>query len=121
MTLDHTIHHHTACVNALALSSDGDKLLSGGTSESLPSEHFPVTHNCTGDDADIVIWDILTGEKVQVISCAFHGPIGALTWIPQKPGLALGFAFGCADGSIHLYQLVESSVCDHILLTDNSN
>lgn len=75
---------------------------------------------CTGDDADIVVWDILTGEKVQVIRCAFHGPIGALAWIPQKSGLALEFAFGCADGSIHLYQRVGSSVCDRILLIDNS-
>jgi WD40 repeat protein len=89
MTLDHTFHHHTACVNALALSSDGDKLLSA--SESLPSGHFPVTHYYTGDDADIVVWDILTGEKVQVIRCAFHDPIRALAWIPRKPGLALGF------------------------------
>ena len=82
---------------------------------------LPVTHNYTGDDADIVVWDILTGEKVQVICCVFHGPIGALAWIPSKHDLAPGFAFGCADGSIHLYQRVESSVCDHILLINNSD
>lgn len=110
MTLDYSLHHHTVSVNAVALSSDGDRLLSGGKSKSLPSGHLD-THNCIGDDADIVVWDILTGEKVQVIRCAFHGPIGALAWIPQKPGLAPGFIFGCADGSIHLYQRVESSVC----------
>jgi hypothetical protein len=69
----------------------------------------------------LIVWDILTGEKVEVICCAFHGPVGPLAWIPQKSGLVLGFAFGCADGSIHLYQLVESLVCDHVLLIDNSN
>lgn len=91
MTLDYTLHHHISGVNAVALSPDGDRLLSGG------------------DDADIVVWNILTGEKVQVIRCAFHGPIGALVWIPELPGLAPGFAFGCADGSIHVYQRVETS------------
>jgi WD40 repeat protein len=61
----------------------------------------------------IVIWDISTGEKVQVISCGFHGPIGAVAWIPELPGQASGFAFGCTDGTIHVYQRVESSVCNH--------
>ena len=53
------------------------------------------------------------GEKVQIVSCAFHGPVGTLVWIPEQPGLVPGFAFGCADGSIHIYQHLESSVSDH--------
>ena len=61
------------------------------------------------------------GEKVQVISCAFHGPVGALVWIPEQPGLAPGFAFGCADGSIHVYQRVKSSVSDHVVLINHSD
>jgi hypothetical protein len=73
-----------------------------------------------GDDAEIVIWDLLTGEKVQVLSCAFSGPVGALVWIPETPGLAPGFAFGCADGSIHIYRRVEASVRDYINFDDNS-
>jgi hypothetical protein len=52
----------------------------------------------------------MSGEKMQVISCAFHGPIGALVWIPHQPGMSPGFAFGCADGSIHVYQWAQSSV-----------
>ncbi|KIM72519.1 hypothetical protein PILCRDRAFT_81788, partial [Piloderma croceum F 1598] len=91
MVLEYTLHHHALDVNAVALKPEGDRLLSGG------------------DDADVVVWDIWTGEKVQVISCAFNGPIGVLVWIPELPGLAPGFAFGCADGSIHVYQHVESS------------
>jgi WD40 repeat protein len=121
MTLNYTLRHHTASINAVALNSDGDRLLSGGKSISLFSEHLPVPHGCTGDDADVVVWDTLTGEKVQVIHCAFHGPIGALVWVPQKPSLASGFAFGCADGSIHLYKRVESSVSDRVLLVDDSD
>jgi WD40 repeat protein len=114
MILEYTLHHHVSGVNAIALSPEGDRLLSGGKSKPLTSRVAP-TDDLTGDDADIVIWDILTGEKVQVISCAFHGPIGALAWIPGLPGLAPGFAFGCADGSIHVYQRLESSVCKHHL------
>ncbi|KIM73656.1 hypothetical protein PILCRDRAFT_15084, partial [Piloderma croceum F 1598] len=60
VALNYTLHHHASRVNAVAVSPDGDRLLSGG------------------DDAEIVIWDLLTGEKVQVLSCAFNGPVGAL-------------------------------------------
>jgi WD40 repeat protein len=73
-----------------------------------------LTEDLTGDDGDIVLWDILAGEKVQVISCAFHGPIGALVWFPEQPGLVPGFAFGCADGSLHVYQCVKPSVYKHL-------
>jgi len=60
----------------------------------------------------------MTGEKMQIISTPFHGPIGAVVWIPHNPGISSGFAFGCADGSIHVYQLPESSV--RALSTDTS-
>jgi len=112
MTLEYTLHHHALDVNIVALKPEGDRLLSGGESKPLiPKCHL--NQDLTGDDADVVVWDIWTGEKVQVISCAFNGPIGALVWIPELPGLAPGFAFGCANGSIHVYQHVESSVCEH--------
>ena len=80
------------------------------SSRTLPSENISL--NCPGDDADVIVWNMLTGEKVQVVSCAFHGPVGVLVWIPEQPGLVPGFAFGCADGSIHIYQRLESSVSD---------
>ena len=59
------------------------------------------------------------GEKLQVVACPFHGPVGALVWIPEQPGLTPGFAFGCADGSIHLYRRVELSVREHVILIDD--
>lgn len=62
----------------------------------------------------------MTGEKIQVISCAFHGPIGSLVWITQRPVISPGFAFGCANGSIHVYQHPESSVHDGALIIDTS-
>jgi hypothetical protein len=54
----------------------------------------------------------MTGEKMQVISVAFYGPVGALAWIIYQPGMSPGFAFGCADGSIHVFQFHGSSVRD---------
>jgi WD40 repeat protein len=120
MILEYTLHHHVLGINAIALSPEGDRLLSGGKSKLLTFGVTP-TDDLTGDDADIVIWDILTGEKVQVISCAFHGPIGALTWIPELSSLVPGFAFGCANGSIHVYQRLESSVCKHHEFVNQSN
>jgi WD40 repeat protein len=101
MTLDYTLHHHVSAVNTVTLSPDGERLLSGGKVKYLPSDNFSL--DCAGNDADVVIWNNLTGEKVQVITCAFHGPIGALTWISKLPGLAPGFVFSCADRSIHVY------------------
>ena len=82
-------------------------------SRTLLLENFSL--NCLGDNADVVVWNMLMGEKVQIVSCAFHGPVGTLVWIPEQPGLVPGFVFGCADGSIHVYQRLESSVGDHVL------
>lgn len=110
MILNHTLHHHTAGVNAVALSPDGNRLLSAGKLSQILI--YSTVHCYPGDDADIVVWNTMTGEKMQVISSAFHGPIGALVWVSYKPGMSPGFAFGCADGSIHVYQLQESSVRD---------
>jgi WD40 repeat protein len=120
MILEYTLHHHVLGINAIALSHEGDRLLSGGKATLLT---FRVTPNddLTGDNANIVIWDILTGEKVQVISCAFHGPIGALAWIPELSSLVPSFAFSCADGGIHIYQCFESAVCKHHEFVNQSN
>ena len=40
---------------------------------------------------------------MQVIHCAFFGAVGAIVWLPKVAGLSHGFAFGCADGSVHIY------------------
>jgi WD40 repeat protein len=71
---------------------------------------YSIIHCYPGDDADIVVWNTMTGEKIQVISSTFHSPVGALIWVSSKPDVSPSFAFGCADGSIHVYQLLESSV-----------
>jgi len=117
VALNHTLHHHARSVNTVTLNPNGDRLISGGRVNSL-------THLCglswlSGDDSHIVVWNAMTGEKMQVISCVFHGPIRSLVWITQRPGLSPGFAFGCANGSIHIYQCPESSVCDNALAIDN--
>ena len=59
------------------------------------------------------------GEKLQVVTCRFHGPVGALVWILEQPSLMPGFAFSCADGSIHLYRHIELSVYEHVILIDD--
>jgi len=56
-----------------------------------------------GDDALVVLWDLDTGAKLQDISSPFNGPITAVVWLPTAQGSATAFAFGCADGSIHVY------------------
>lgn len=56
-----------------------------------------------GDDALVVLWDLETGAHLQDISCPFNGPITVTIWLPAAQGSATAFAFGCADGSIHIY------------------
>lgn len=64
----------------------------------------------TGDDAEIVVWNLLTGEKMQVIPCPYFGAVAALIWFPATHSLSHGFAFGCADGSIHIYTRDDTTV-----------
>lgn len=63
----------------------------------------------TGDDAQLVLWNLQTGEKVQTVLCPFHGPIGAVAWVNLGRDSS-GFVFGCADGSLHLYQRSDRNV-----------
>ena len=114
MILKYTLHHHVLGINALALSPEGDRLLSGGKSKLLTLRVAP-TDDLTGDDADMVIWGILTGEKVQVISCAFHGPIGALTWIPKLSGLVPMAVYMYISVSSHLYVNIMKFVNQSII------
>ncbi|KLO05670.1 WD40 repeat-like protein, partial [Schizopora paradoxa] len=54
------------------------------------------------DDACFIVWNIKTGEIVMKIDVPFNGAIGAAVWLTFDEG-KMGFAFGCADGSIHIY------------------
>lgn len=49
-------------------------------------------------------------EKSQVISTPFNGAVACMVWIPSSEDTASGFAFGCADGSVHIYNRPDSSV-----------
>lgn len=64
-------------------------------------------------DGLLVLWDISVNDPLQEISCIFNGPITVAAWIPTERGNASAFAFGCADGSIHIYaQLArEVNIC----------
>jgi hypothetical protein len=62
-----------------------------------------------GDDARLAVWNLLTGEFMQEFMCRFNGAIGAICWISVEPNEA-SFAFGCADGSLHVYRQEKGSV-----------
>jgi hypothetical protein len=64
----------------------------------------------SGDDADVVVWCLNPLEKQQVISTPFSGPVACVVWIPSPGDAVSGFAFGCADGSMHFYQRSDSLV-----------
>ncbi|KZP07475.1 WD40 repeat-like protein [Athelia psychrophila] len=87
--LSYTFEGLSEGINALAISPDGDNLLSG----------------C--NDGQLVVWNLLTGERIQDIDCAFNGQISCSVWVDTKET----FVFGCADGSIHLYKWSEVKGC----------
>lgn len=105
MHLEHTLIHHKNHVNAIAINPECDRLLSGGTRSAkwLPGSTLLIFLTIPGDDAELVVWNLSTGEMMQTIRCPFFGAISAIVWLPAMPGLGHGFAFGCADGSIHIY------------------
>ncbi|KAH9928230.1 WD40-repeat-containing domain protein [Amylocystis lapponica] len=85
MVVRKTLVGHKKAINALTPSQDGTVLLSGG------------------DDAILRIWNLESGELMQEMSCYFHGPIGAITWVDLGEGLDKAFVFGCGDGTLHVY------------------
>lgn len=65
------------------------------------------------EDATLNIWNLKTGELTQTISNIFCGSIGAISWIELENTAIKAFAFGCADGSIHIYRRKPSQVSFH--------
>ena len=53
---------------------------------------------------------------MQVISCAFNGAVGAAVWFPSTLALRHGFAFGCANGSVHIYISDEATVREDLII-----
>jgi WD40 repeat protein len=66
--------------------------------------------NVPGEDGFVYIWNVSTGLLKQNLSCVFHGPITAMAWIDEGENHAQAFAFGCADGSIHIYRRTGQEV-----------
>ena len=71
---------------------------------------MPTFFTIPGDDAELVVWNLSTGEMMQTIPCPFFGAVGAIVWLPAMSVLSHGFAFGCADGSIHIYTRDDTTV-----------
>ncbi|OBZ70602.1 hypothetical protein A0H81_09014, partial [Grifola frondosa] len=90
--LEKTLSRHTRSLNSLAISPDGSVLLSGG------------------DDALVVIWNLTTYEKMQEVKCLFNGPVSIVHWMGTENCGGMSFIFGCADGSLHIYQRVDLNV-----------
>jgi WD40 repeat protein len=121
VVLDRTLQHHNKSINALAVSPDTHSLLSGGTYV-FYDQVLSTFKWLLDDDAQVVVWNLQTGEKKQVIRCTFNGPIGAITWITSGDVEDdLAFAFGCADGSIHFYKRKDKQVRCIRLSTHSTN
>ncbi|KZT00255.1 WD40 repeat-like protein [Laetiporus sulphureus 93-53] len=89
MILKKTFSAHDLPVNAIAISNDGTVMLTGA------------------DDGCVIAWDMKAGEKLEEISCVFHGPVISVRWIDLGKGDNLAFVCGCADGTLQVYQRAD--------------
>lgn len=104
--LSFTLEGLSEGVNALAISADGMTLLSACECPFLVSfSEYLIPHS--GNDGQVFIWNLLTGEQLQKIDCAFNGQISCIAWREIREA----FFLGCADGSIHLYRWSAIKVC----------
>ena len=69
-----------------------------------------MAHVCEGDDAHLIVWNLLTGKKVQDISCVFHSPITCIQWIKSGQG-DKSFVFGGTERSLQIYKQLDHNIC----------
>jgi hypothetical protein len=98
----------------LSVRPDGRVLLSAGSTANGIA--IIILINLSGDDALIVLWNLDTSEILQEISCPYTGFVTAACWITTMRSETNAFAFGCADGSIHVYALDKGEVSHFMLL-----
>ncbi len=53
------------------------------------------------DDPDVIIWDLVTGEKLQQISSKLHTAIRSAAWLDD--GILESFIVGCTDGTMEIF------------------
>ena len=103
------LHKHTKPLNTLKLSKDARMLLSGGKfSPSHKARHSLIL---SGDDGQLLVWNVTKGSLYQAISVVFNGPVSAAIWTPISPeSPTTSFAFGCADGRVFVYRQAHETV-----------
>ncbi|KZT01496.1 WD40 repeat-like protein [Laetiporus sulphureus 93-53] len=89
MILKKMFSAHDLPVNAIAISNDGTVMLT------------------EADDGCVIAWDMKAGEKLEEISCIFHGPVISVCWIDLGKGDNLAFVCGCADDTLQVYQRAD--------------
>ncbi|KAH7917192.1 WD40 repeat-like protein [Leucogyrophana mollusca] len=101
MSLKHTLTYHTKSIACIAISPDGQLLVSSAT------------------DARAAVWNIQTGTLLQQINCSFNGPVSAVIWLTATMSFTLdAFVLGCADGSLHVYERTsENSLFAFVCVT----
>ncbi|KAG2341222.1 WD40 repeat-like protein, partial [Suillus weaverae] len=85
-SIKYTLARHTKAVNILAVNVHGTLLLTGG------------------NDSQIVVWSLVSGEMMQEIFTPAAGYISAITWMHGNDHSEMSFAFGASDGNIQVYE-----------------
>lgn len=71
---------------------------------------YPLWQLCSGEDGLLAIWNLDSGELLQAVTCVFNGPVTSVIWITPSNEDDQAFAFGCADGTIHIYSQPDADV-----------
>ncbi|EPS92865.1 hypothetical protein FOMPIDRAFT_1137213, partial [Fomitopsis schrenkii] len=64
-----------------------------------------------GGDARVCVWNVSTGELQQEIKETFHGHVQCICWVEFEGHKDDGFAFGSANGTLHVYRWSAAKGC----------
>ena len=73
-------------------------------------QHIHMSDIGVGADGRIIVWSTMSGDMQQEILDAFHGSITAVCWLDFDDKKDDGFAYGCVNGTIHVYRFSPERV-----------
>ena len=104
--LQNTLQGHTKPVNSLCVSPDKTRLISVSAFSHFLNQ-LPFTEGLLGDDSKVIVWSVLSGEKLFMAQRPFNGPATAASWVSRDSSR---FVVGFASGDLHLFSSENGKV-----------
>jgi WD40 repeat protein len=98
--LQNTLRGHTKAINLLAISPDQSRLISVGVYFLFFLIDTTFNKEFLGDDSKVIIWSVVSGEKLFVVERPFNGAATAASWASRDSSR---FVIGFASGDLHVF------------------